>query len=114
VVDTLVDMRRLEALFGLDRHRFPKELQLYRCRVGTEIVYKWRGVLEIMRALLSEPSRRKRRGKGKKPGPPLRIWPKPALRARVLSAIEERINVVCVDAEIADAFLDLIKEFKAS
>jgi hypothetical protein len=108
VIDTLVDMRRLEALFGLERHRFPKKLQLHKRRVGREIVYEWRGVVEIMRALLTEPSRRKRRGEGKKPERALPRWPRPALRARVLSAIEERINVVCVDAEIADAFLALI------
>jgi hypothetical protein len=114
VIDTLVDMRRLEDLFGLERHRFPKKLQLHRRRVGKEFVYEWRGVVEIMRALLKDKrSRRRRRGKGKKPGPPLRIWPKPALRARVFGRLEERINVVCEDAKIADAFLALIKEFRS-
>jgi hypothetical protein len=109
VIDTLVDMRRLEELFGLERHRFPKGLKGR--RVGREVLYDWPAVVKIMRALLSE---NEKPGERKKPGPALRIWPKPALRARVLSAIEERINVVCVDAEIADAFLDLIQEFKAS
>jgi len=102
VIDTLVDMRRLEALFGLDRHRFPCGLQGR--REGREVLYKWRAVVEIMRALLKE-----KRSKGKKPGPALRIWlEKPALRARVFSGLEARINTVCTDGEIADAFLAFI------
>ena len=96
VKDTVTNMRRLEALFGMHRNRFPKKLK--RHRVGTEIVYDWRAVFEIMRALLAP---RKR----KKHGAPLRRWlEKPALRKRVLSGIAQRIKDVCAEREIAQAF----------
>src|SRR4029453_7149293 len=99
VIDTLTNMRRLEALFGMNRKRFPK-LPVPR---GQRKLYDWRAVVEIMRALLKE-----KRRKGKKRGPRLRRWlGKPARRARVLGGLEERIKTVCTNAGIARAFLDL-------
>jgi hypothetical protein len=114
-LDTRTNMQRLEELFGMDRKRFPKKLQLHRRKKSREIVYEWRGVVEIMLALLKETLLSEKRRKGKKPGPPKRTWlEKPEVRSRVLSGIEKRIKVVCTDPEIARAFLDLIQEFKAS
>jgi hypothetical protein len=107
-IDTLLDMQRLEALFGMHRDRFPKGLPWR--RVGKEIVYDWRAVVAIMRALLEE-----KRSRGKKPGPRKRRWLEdPKVRARVLSGIEERIKAVGADGQIASEFLALIQEFKAS
>jgi hypothetical protein len=108
-VDTVTNMRRLQALFGMHRNRFPKKLPSR--RMGRQIVYDWRAVVKIMRALLSEPRDRARLARGR-PGRPGRLWlsdpADPALRERVLSGIEERINTVCARPEIARAFLALI------
>ena len=107
VIDTLTTMRRLEELFGLERHRFPKKLPWR--RVGREVVYDWGAVVAIMRALLKE--NRKRR---KKRGPAVRRWlEKPVVRSRVLSGIEERIKAGGATGEIADAFLSVIQEFRS-
>jgi hypothetical protein len=108
-VDTVTNMRRLEVLFGMHRNRFPKKLPSR--RMGREIVYDWRAVVEIMDALLSEkPGERKRSARGRR----RLLWlSDPDLRNRVLSGIEALVNSRSVQNEIGSAFLTLVRRHRA-
>jgi hypothetical protein len=104
-VDTRVNMRRLQELFGMHRNRFPKNPP--HRRTGREILYDWRGVVKIMDALLSEPRERKKPTQGA----PRRLWlSDPDLRTRVLSRIAARINSLSVSGDIARRFLEVVRD----
>ena len=65
-----VDMQYLEALFGLERHRFPNKLP--RVRDGRKILYSAFAVVKIMDALLKEKlPERKPRARG---GSEKKLW----------------------------------------
>ena len=107
-VDTVTNMRRLEALFGMHRNGFPKKLQPR--RMGREIVYDWCAVVKIMDALLSEPRNRTRLARGR----PRQLWlSDPALRARVLSGIEVRLKMLSAPEHIQAAFLAIVRPLSA-
>lgn len=102
-VDTRTNMRRLQDLFGMNRNRFPKNLRPR--RMGTQIVYDYRAVVEIMKALL-KPSDRTRLARGA----PRRLWLSgSALRARVLSGIEARLKNLSAPKHIQAAFLPVVR-----
>jgi hypothetical protein len=101
-----VKMLRLQELFGMDRHRFPKELP-YR-KEGTGKVYDWEAVVQIMDSLLNEkPRKRKGSGRGRLPRMPWLNDPDP--RATVLKGIEARINSLSVQEDIKVAFVEVIR-----
>jgi hypothetical protein len=100
----LVNMLRLEELFGRERHQFPKNLP--NISKGRETFYDYRAVVTIMNALLTEKSREK---SGKSGRPPRIPWLNDArLRMRVLSGIETRINSLSVQDHIKAAFLSVV------
>jgi hypothetical protein len=100
-----VNMQRLQELFGMDRHRFPKQLPF--CKNGRETLYDYRAVIKIMDALLNErpgKTRKKpRRGRTR-----LTWLNNPNLRNRVLTGIEMRINSFPVKEEIKSAFVSVV------
>jgi hypothetical protein len=101
----LVNMLRLEELFGMERHRFPKNLP--NISKGRETSYDYRAVVTIMDALLTEKLREKRRKSGRPPRIP---WLNdPRLRMRVLSGIEMRMNSLSVQEHIKAAFLAVVR-----
>ena len=69
-----------------------------------EILYDFRAVVRIMKALLSE-RRRKKKGR------PRKLWldkpDDPELATRVLNAIEERMNSLSVREDIRTEFLSV-------
>ena len=101
-------MLKLEELFWMERHRFPKELP--NRREGRKRVYGWQAVVQIMDSLLNEESRkRKKLARGRSPRKPWLDHPKdPGLRTRVLKGIEARLNSLSVDEDIKAAFLKVI------
>jgi hypothetical protein len=97
-----VNMRRLQELFGMERHRFPKKLRTF--ERGRETLYDYRAVVKIMKTLLKEDL-------GEKPvrGKTRRLWPRADLRTRVLSGIAARIKIVPTKKKIATAFVNMIR-----
>jgi hypothetical protein len=70
------------------------------------MMYDYRAVVAIMDTLLSEQRRKKRRRSGR---PPRMPWlNRPALRTRVLSGIETRINGLSLEEHIRAAFLTVV------
>jgi len=103
-VDTCTNMRRLQDLFGMNRNRFPKKLRPR--RMGTQIVYDYRAVVKIMKALLEKPSQRKRPVRGR----PLTLWLGDRdLRTLVLSGIEARLKNLSAPKHIQAAFLPVVR-----
>lgn len=101
-----VRMFYLMQLFGLDRHRFPKNLPgAVKRRNSRETEYGYRDVVMIFDALLSEKPR-KRRGRKRE------LWltdaENPDLRIHVLTAIKERVNSPSVPKSIQSAFVIVI------
>ena len=91
-------MTQLEALFGMDRHRFPRKLTCVREDKRTS--YDLRAFLEIMDALLGEPRRKKQ-----KRGRPRRVWLTDSnLRNRGLNGMILQAHSVCPDKHLARAF----------
>jgi hypothetical protein len=100
-----VNMLRLEALFGMERHQFPKNLP--NTSKGRETFYDYRAVVTIMDALLSEKLREKRRKSGRPPRIP---WLNDSqLRMHVLSGIETRIDSLSVQEHIKATFLAVVR-----
>jgi hypothetical protein len=98
-----VTMAQLEALFGMDRHRFPRELTCV--GKGKKTRYDLRAFLEIMDALLNEPRHEK-----PKRGRPRRVWLTDSdLRKRVLNGMILRAHSVCPDKNLARAFKIKVK-----
>ena len=100
-------MLKLEELFWMERHRFPKELP-YR-REDRKIVYDWEAVVHIMDFLLREKRDFLLNEKRRKHKPPVRGTPKklwlydekdPDLQLRVLRGIEVRIKSPSVPEQI--------------
>jgi hypothetical protein len=99
-----VNMLRLQELFGMERHQFPKKLPSI--RKGRETLYDYRAVVMIMDALLSGKIRRKRKRSGR---PTQMPWLNgPSLRTRVLSGIKARLNSFPVRRRIKAAFLSVV------
>jgi hypothetical protein len=101
-----IQMLNLMELFGLDHHRFPKNLRRVKNPSDRrETLYDYRAVVMIMDALLSD--ERKQRGRTRK------VWlsdPSDVdLRSRVLNAIRERINCISPRKQIRSAFLRVIE-----
>jgi hypothetical protein len=95
-----VSMLKLEELFWMERHRFPKDLPSR--REGRKEVHDWQAVEQIMDSLLNEePRKRKTSGRGRLPRMPWLNDPKdPDLRNRVLKGIEARLNSLSVPEQI--------------
>jgi hypothetical protein len=106
-----VNMWRLQELFGMHRNRFPRKLPNH--SMGREILYRWRAIVMIMDALLSEKPEERKRARGA----PRRIWLSdpndPELRTRVLSGIAARINSLSVSGDIASRFLEIVRDHLA-
>jgi hypothetical protein len=99
-----VNMLRLQELFGMERHQFPKKLPSI--RKGRETLYDYRAVATIMDALLSGRVRKKRKRSGR---PPRMPWLNdPGLRTRVLNGIQARINGLSLKKHIKAAFLAVV------
>jgi len=108
--DTGTNMQRLQELFGMHRNRFYKYLRdSENTRSGRKRLYGYRHILQIMKGLLSENTRKRTAARGA----PRRIWlsdpDDPNLRTRVLSGIAGRINSVSVSNDIGRAFLEVVR-----
>jgi hypothetical protein len=100
-----VSMRRLQELFGMDRHRFPKKL--VPIKDGRETRYDYRAVAKIMDALLSERLKKRKMRTGRSPRVP---WLHDRdVRTRVLNGIKERIESVSTLQHIKTKFLLVIR-----
>lgn len=100
-----VSMRRLQELFDMDRHRFPKKLPWI--KDGRKTLYDHRALLKIMDFLLSERALRRKRRVGRSPRKP---WLNDRyVRRRVLNGIKERIQSISVPVHIKAAFLAVIR-----
>jgi hypothetical protein len=106
-VSTVTNMRRLEALFGMNRKRF-RHLSLLSVSRGRECLYDYRAVVKIMDALLGEKATI--REEGARGGSEKKRWlGNPDVRARVLRGIEDRMNSISVPQRIKSAFLKVIR-----
>ena len=112
-----VSMLKLEELFWMERHRFPKELPSR--REGIKIVYGCEAVVQIMRFLLRETRNSLLNEKRRKHKPPVRGAPKklwlydekdPDLQLRVLKGIEARLNSFPVRKGIKARFLKVVHD----
>jgi len=103
----------LQLLFGMDRNRFPNNLQSVKNpRNRRERLYDHRAVTKIMDALLSEKATI--REEGARGGSEKKRWPgNPDLRACVLRGIEDRMNSISVPQRIKSAFLKVIRNHLA-
>ena len=100
-----VKMQKLQELFEMERHQFPKSLP--NISKGRETFYDYRAVATIMDALLTEKPKEKRRKLGRSPRIP---WLNdPRLRMRVLRGIETRINSLSVQEHIKATFLSIVR-----
>ena len=98
-------MQKLQELFEMERHQFPKSLP--NISKGRETFYDYRAVATIMDALLTEKPKEKRRKLGRSPRIP---WLNdPRLRMRVLRGIETRINSLSVQEHIKATFLSIVR-----
>jgi len=99
-----VNMLRLEELFWMDRRRFAKAVR--GLRTGR---FNYLGVVKIMDFLLKE--KRRAKSKRSKPGrsPRLPWLYDQAVRVRVLTEIEARMNTLPIETEIASTFLAVIR-----
>jgi hypothetical protein len=97
-----VNMRYLEILFGLERHRFPTELPSV--RAGRKILYSAFAVAKIMDALISEePPERERGARG---GSEKKLWlSDPDRRKRALLGIASRAYALSFNKQILAAFM---------
>jgi len=100
-----VDMECLEALFGIERHRFPKKLP--RVRDGRKILYSAFAVVKIMDALLREEiPERKQQACG---GSEKKLWlSNPERRKRVLMGIANRAFALSRYKRILAAFMAVV------
>jgi hypothetical protein len=100
-----VDMQYLEALFGLERHRFPNKLPMV--RDGRKILYSAFAVVKIMDALLKEKlPERKPEARG---GSEKKLWlSTPDVRKRVLTGIGWRALAVSRYRETLDPFMIVV------
>jgi hypothetical protein len=94
----------LQNLFGMHRNRFPKNLPPAK-KDGRERWYNYCALVETMRALLLEWSG--------EPKGSARLWLRgdPVLRTRVLSGIAARIDSLSMSADIARAFLAVVRHY---
>jgi hypothetical protein len=105
---TMVD---LEFLFGMEHHRFPKQLSHVRDR--RKVLYSAFAVVKIMDALLKEgPAERKPRARG---GSEKKLWLNNAdIRNRVLNGIGWRALAISQYREILAAFMNVVSRHLAS
>lgn len=104
-----VNMRRLQELFGMDRHRLSENQDLPSVKEGRTRLYDYRAVVKIMGSLLSE---RPREGGKLARGKPREPWlNSPDLRTRVLDGIEKRVNETSAPKKVAEAFLSLVRKY---
>ena len=100
-----VDMQYLEALFGLERHRFPNKLP--KVRDGRKILYGAFAVVEIMDALLEE--KLPERKPGARGGSEKKLWlSTPEVRKRVLMEIGWRALALSRYREILGLFMTVV------
>jgi hypothetical protein len=100
-----VTMEYLEILFGMERHRFPKDLPSV--PDGRKILYSAFAVVKIMDALLKEElQERKRRARG---GSEKKLWlSNPDRRKRVLMGIASRAYALSKDRGVLAAFMAVV------
>src|SRR5262249_5259849 len=105
-IDTRTDMRRLEALFGMERHWFPKNLPNQ--QLGRKTLYDYHAVAEIMDVSLNGATRLVRKKLLRK------VWlDKSELRAHVLRGIQERMNTISAPKHVQRVFLKIIRRHLA-
>ena len=95
-----VNMRYLEILFGMERHRFPKKLP--NVRAGRKILYSAFAVVKIMDALLKE--KLPEREQGARGGSEKKLWlSNPERRKRALLGIASRAYALSFNKQIGRA-----------
>ena len=106
-----VPMEYLESLFGMERHRFPKNLP--RVRYGRKILHGALAVVKIMDVLLKEPlTERKPRARG---GSKRKLWlSNPDVRKRVLEGIGWQALAISRYKEILAPFMTVVSRHLGS
>ena len=104
-------MEDLEILFGMERHRFPKNLPSV--RDGRKILYGPFALVEIMDALLKETSTQRKRGT--RGGSEKKVWlSNPDVKKRVLMGIGWRALALSRYREILARFMTVVSDHLAS